>query len=103
MDTDQIQARIAALTQERDTLVTTSNELVAAFTANANRQISFLEGKIAALQELITPPPEPAPEPPIQAHEKVKRGKDRTPLAEPLPVEELHTNGVEVDGTPATP
>jgi hypothetical protein len=92
IDTD-IPARIAALTQELDTLVTTSNAKIQAFTVESNRQVAFLEGKIAALQELLAPaapavPPPPAA-PPATPSARTPRGrmhKQATPVpAEPTP------------------
>lgn len=51
----KIDVRIAAIEHQRATLIT-----------EANRQIAFLDGKIAALRELITPAePTIAPDPAI--------------------------------------
>lgn len=77
-----LEAKIAATEGERST-----------YLIQVNYQLGIFDGKLAALRELLPPPPAPAsPEP---ATEKVKRGKDRPAIAEAMPVGEPHTNGVE--------
>jgi hypothetical protein len=51
VDRAEIQHKIEALKQERDKLV-----------QQANAQVTFLNGKIAGLEELIAPKPEPPTE-----------------------------------------
>lgn len=78
-----LEAKIQEVEQQRD-----------AYVVEVNRQLSFFAGKLAALHELLPPPAPVSPEP-APASEKVKRGKDRTAIAEPMPIEEPHANGVE--------
>ena len=52
MKTDELQARLTALTAERDQLI-----------QEANSRIAYLNGQIALLSELLAEPPGEAPPP----------------------------------------
>ena len=62
IETNELQSKLNKATQERDTYV-----------EDANKQVAFLNGRIAMLEELINPTPE-AEAQEAQAPETVEKG-----------------------------